>query len=101
MPRWTTPDSTSLPRHNRPQQAIACWTLLGSLMAVSKCVYGVGRFVSSDYQMDMRAHRTLMTRIEQIDADLFGFYPLAGIAERMERLEPSLLCFLETQSGEG
>jgi len=57
-------------------------------MAVSKCVYGVGRFVSSDYHMDVRVHRTLMTRIERIDADLFGFYPLAGIAERMECGEP-------------
>jgi hypothetical protein len=37
--------------------------------------------------MDVRVHRT---RIERIDADLFGFYPLAEIAERMERGEDSL-----------
>jgi hypothetical protein len=30
--------------------------------------------------MNVRVHRTLMTRIEWIDADLFGFYPLAGLA---------------------
>src|SRR5262245_57465877 len=30
--------------------------------------------------MDVRIHRTLMTRIERIDADLFEFYPLAGSA---------------------
>src|SRR6266511_6094487 len=30
--------------------------------------------------MDVRVHRTLMTRIERIDAGLFGFYPLAGSA---------------------
>jgi hypothetical protein len=35
-----------------------------------------------------------MTRIERIDADLFGFYPLAEIAERMECGEPSPLCFI-------
>ena len=30
--------------------------------------------------MDVRVDRTRMTRIERIDADLFGFYPLAGSA---------------------
>src|SRR5215471_7740816 len=58
-------------------------------------------FPYSSYRMDVRVHRTLMTRIERIDADLFRFYPLAGIAERMGCGEPSPLCFLETQSGEG
>ena len=30
--------------------------------------------------MDVRAHRTRMTRIGRIDTDLFRFYPLAGSA---------------------
>ena len=30
--------------------------------------------------MDARVDRTLMTWIERIDGDLFGFYPLAGSA---------------------
>jgi hypothetical protein len=30
--------------------------------------------------MDVRVHGTRMTRMERIDADLFGFYPLAGSA---------------------
>src|SRR6266511_911271 len=30
--------------------------------------------------MEVRINRTLMTRIERIDADLLGFYPLAGSA---------------------
>jgi hypothetical protein len=30
--------------------------------------------------MDVRVHRTPMTRIERIDANLIGFYPFAGSA---------------------
>jgi hypothetical protein len=30
--------------------------------------------------MEVRVHKTLMTRIERIGADLLGFYPLAGSA---------------------
>jgi hypothetical protein len=41
----------------------------------------------SDYQMDVRVHRTRMTPIERIDADLFGFIRLPGARWRMERGE--------------
>jgi hypothetical protein len=37
---------------------------------------------------------------KRIEADLFGFIRLPGARKRMERLESSPLCFIETQSGE-
>src|SRR6266542_2504195 len=42
--------------------------------------------------MDVRVHRTRMTRIERIDADLIGFYPLAG-AELLEKSRDSDMWF--------
>ena len=47
--------------------------------------------------MDIRVHRTRMTPIERIDADLFRFNPLSGERASVVRRE-SPLCFIETKA---